>query len=213
MTQSEIVYDYLKNQYSPNEPIFLSDIDIPEVKAVSVRQQLKKLVEDGRVKRFDTGVYYLPMESVFRSGSTLSVDDVIRKKYLQDGDKCCGFVSGVMFANRIGITTQVPAIYEITTNKATTDYRETKLGNIRIIIRKPYVEVSDDNVHVLQFLDLMKEIVDVSEIEGSDLTKRLTAYMKRIGIDFDMLKPYLSSYPERIYRNMYEVGLLNGIST
>lgn len=213
MTQSEIVYDYLKNQYSPNEPIFLSDIDIPEVKAVSVRQQLKKLVEDGRVKRFDTGVYYLPMESVFRSGSTLSVDDVIRKKYLQDGDKCCGFVSGVMFANRIGITTQVPAIYEITTNKATTDYRETKLGNIRIIIRKPYVEVSDDNVHVLQFLDLMKEVVDVSEIEGSDLTKRLTAYMKRIGIDFDMLKPYLSSYPERIYRNMYEVGLLNGIST
>lgn len=213
MTQSEIVYDYLKNQYSPNEPIFLSDIDIPEVKAVSVRQQLKKLVEDGRVKRFDTGVYYLPMESVFRSGSTLSVDDVIRKKYLQDGDKCCGFVSGVMFANRVGITTQVPAIYEITTNKATTDYRETKLGNIRIIIRKPYVEVRDDNVHVLQFLDLMKEVVDVSEIEGSDLTKRLTAYMKRIGIDFDMLKPYLSSYPERIYRNMYEVGLLNGIST
>lgn len=53
------------------------------------------------------------------------MDEVIRRKYLMDGDDCCGFVSGIMFANRIGLTTQVPGVYEICTNKATTDYRET----------------------------------------------------------------------------------------
>ncbi len=36
--------------------------------------------------------------------------------------------------------------------------------------------------------------------------------MKAKGIGFESLKPYLPNYPDKIYRNMYEVGLLNGIS-
>ena len=73
------VYDYIVNRYSTNEPIFLAELDIPDMKPVSVRQQIKKLTEDGTLKRFDTGIYYIPQKTIFRSGSTLSVDDVIRK--------------------------------------------------------------------------------------------------------------------------------------
>lgn len=46
---------------------------------------MKKLTESGQLKRFDTGIYYIPKKSMFRSGSTLSVDEVIRRKYLADG--------------------------------------------------------------------------------------------------------------------------------
>ena len=73
------VYNYIENKYKPNEPIFLAELDIPGMKAVSIRQQMKKLTEDGRLKRFDVGIYYIPKKSMFRSGSTLSVDEVIRK--------------------------------------------------------------------------------------------------------------------------------------
>ena len=212
MTQIDLVYKYLNNKYDLNEPIFLSEIEVPDMKAVSIRQQLKKLTEDGRLKRFDTGIYYLPKESVFRSGSAISVEDVIRKKYLMDGDNICGFVGGIMFANRIGLTTQVPGIYEIYTNKATTDHRETQVGKIRTIIRKPYAKVNDENINALQFLELLKEVRDISEVDGEELTGRLIAYMKRVRLTFDDLKPYISYYPDRIYKNMYEVGLLNGIS-
>ena len=31
-------------------------------------------------------------------------------------------------------------------------------------------------------------------------------------IKFENMKPFLPYYPERIYKNMYEVGLLNGVS-
>lgn len=68
MAQIDVVYEYLRNNYTVNEPIFLSDIAIPGMKGVSVRQQIKKLTEAGRVKRFDTGIYYLPKKSMFRSG-------------------------------------------------------------------------------------------------------------------------------------------------
>lgn len=206
------VYEYIENKYKPNEPIFLAELDIPDMKPVSVRQQMKKLTEEGRLKRFDAGIYYIPKKSMFRSGSTLSIDEVIRKKYLQDGVNCCGYVGGILFANQLGLTTQVPALYEVYTNKATTEYRETKLANLRVILRKPYCEIDTENAETLQFLDLIKEVVDISEVDGEELTKRLLGYMKKKNIGFESMKPFLPYYPDRIYKNMYEVGLLNGVS-
>ena len=180
------VYNYIENNYKANEPIFLSELNISGIKAVSVRQQMKKLTEDGRLKRFDTGIYYIPKKSMFRSGSVLSVDEVIRKKYLVDGVNRCGYLGGILFANQLGLTTQVPGVYEVYTNKATTEYRETKLANLRVILRKPYCEINETN--------------------------RLFDYMKSKNIEFENMKPFLPYYPERIYKNMYEVGLLNGVS-
>lgn len=206
------VYRYIENNYQLNEPIFLSELNIPGMKAVSVRQQLKKLTESGRLKRFDTGIYYIPKKSMFRSGSTLSVDEVIRRKYLTDGENCCGYVGGILFANQLGMTTQVPRAYEIYTNKATTEYRETKLANLRVILRKPYCAIDEKNAVMLQFLDLLKEIVDISEVDGEELTNRLISYMKKKSIGFENMRQFLTYYPERIYKNMYEVGLLNGVS-
>lgn len=206
------VYSYIESNYQPNEPIFLSELSIPDMKAVSVRQQMKKLTESGQLKRFDTGIYYIPKKSMFRSGSTLSVDEVIRRKYLADGENCCGYVGGILFANQLGLTTQVPGVYEIYTNKATTDYRETQLANLRVILRKPYCAIDEKNAETLQFLDLLKEIVDISEVDGEELTNRLIGYMKKKSIGFESMRPFLPYYPERIYKNMYEVGLLNGVS-
>ena len=58
MAQFDCVYDYLRQNYADNEPIFLSEIRIPGIKDASIRQQIKKLTVDGRLKRFDTGIYY-----------------------------------------------------------------------------------------------------------------------------------------------------------
>lgn len=213
MSKINEVYDFLISKYDVNEPIFLSEISIPGMEAAVMRQQLKKLKEDGRVKRFDTGIYFLPRKSIFRSGSTLSVDEVIRRKYLMNGTERCGYLSGMRFANQLGLTTQVASVYEIYTNKATKDYRETRMANIKVILRKPYVKVDEKNASVLQFLDLIKEVVDISEVEGEELAAALKGYMKRKNIEFTALSQFLPYYPERIYKNMYEVGLLNGIST
>ena len=212
MEQVNKVYNYLENNYQTNEPIFLSELNIPGMKPVSVRQQIKKLTESGQLKHFDTGIYYIPKKSMFRSGSTLSVDEVIKRKYLQDGARLCGYIGGILFANRLGLTTQVSGIYEIYTNKATTEYREVQLANLRVILRKPYCEIDEENAATLQFLDLLKEIRDVSEVDGEELTNRLITYMKKKKIGFESMRRFLPYYPERIYKNMYEVGLLNGIS-
>ena len=55
---------YIVNKYSTDEPIFLTELDISGIKPVSVRQQIKKLTDDGRLKRFDTGIYYIPQKTM-----------------------------------------------------------------------------------------------------------------------------------------------------
>ena len=45
MAQIDEVYSYLQENYSQNEPIFLSELIIPGIKPVSLRQQLKKLTD------------------------------------------------------------------------------------------------------------------------------------------------------------------------
>ena len=53
----------------------------------------------------------------------------------------------------------------------------------------------------------------ISEVEGTELTNRLIGYLKAKDIAFDSLRPYLPFYPDKIYKNMFEVGLLDGVAT
>ena len=54
------LYQYLTENYKENEPFFLSDIQIEGMTGNNIRQQLKKLTDAEKVKRFDKGIYYLP---------------------------------------------------------------------------------------------------------------------------------------------------------
>lgn len=213
MAQIDEVYDFLRSKYADNEPIFLSDIRITGIKDAVLRQYIRQLILEDKIKRFDAGIYFFPKKSIFKSGSTLSMMDVINRKYLSESGQSCGYISGLMFANQIGATTQIAAVYEIYTNKATTAYRETKLANQTLILKKPCVTVTDENASVLQLMDFLKEAVAISELDIYDLKSRISDYMKTKEIAFSQIERYLSYYPERIYKNMYEVGLLSGLSS
>lgn len=208
-----MLYEYLKKEYGENTPILISDIQIPDMSETNLRQQIKKLTDSGLLKRYDTGIYFIPGKSIFKSGSQLSLNQVIEKKYLQEQQQRCGYLSGITFANQLGLTTQVPMVCEVVTNKATKDYRETRLANSRVIIRRPRIPVTEQNYRCLQFLDLMKDIDTVSEVSGDALQRRLLAYMERFALRFSDLEPYLPYYPDKIYKNLYEARLIHGLST
>lgn len=208
-----MLYEYLKYKYQPNEPIFLSNLNIEGISYNNLRQQIKKLVDSGLLVRYDTGIYFIPEPSIFKSGSQLSFNRVVKEKYLLDESReQCGYISGVYFANAVGLTTQVPMKYDIVTNKATKDYREVKLAQSTIIVRKPKIEVTSANHLTLQFLDLIKDIDSLSELEGLSLNNKLRDYIRKANLEFKEIEKYLDYYPDKIYKNMYKVGILNGIS-
>lgn len=207
-----MLYDYLMENYGENTPIFVSELDIEGLNESTLRVQIKKMTDAGMLKRFDTGIYFIPKKTIFKSGSTISVMQVIEKKYLKNKDKVCGYLSGYMLVNMVGLTTQVPVVYEVVSNNATTDYRKIMINKTRVIVRRPKVPVTNENVRILQFLDLIKDVDIYSEEEGNSLKKRMLEIMKKLDITFSALEPYLSFYPEKIYKNMYETGVLAGVS-
>jgi len=209
-----MLYEYLLKTYGENEPIILSDVmKKVDMSENNIRQQIKKLTDAGRMKRYDTGIYFIPKKSIFKSGTQLSMRRVIEEKYLKEDNQRCGYISGVAFANQLGITTQVAMVYEIVTNKASNDYRELALANSRIVVRRPRTNVNEENYRILQFLDLMKDIDYLAETTGEELKRQLLNYMKDNGIEFSELEKYLSYYPDRIYRNLFETRLMYGISS
>ena len=207
-----MLYDYLMENYGENTPIFVSELDIEGLNESTLRVQIKKMTDAGMLKRLDTGIYFIPKKTIFKSGSTISAMQVIEKKYLKNKDKVCGYLSGYMLVNMAGLTTQVPVVYEVVSNNATTDYRKIMINKTRVIVRRPKVPVTNENVRILQFLDLIKDIDVYSEEEGNSLKKRMLEIMKKLDITFSALEPYLSFYPEKIYKNMYETGVLAGVS-
>ena len=171
------LYEYLVNNFELNEPIILSDLKIDGMSYDNLRQQMKKLVDDGKVRRYENGVYYLPKASILNLDLGLNPETVLEYKYLTEDGKECGYMTGLMFFNQLGLTSQVPMVYEIATNKATNNYRETTVGNSRLIIKKPRTTVTKDNYKVLQFLDLLKDVDVFSELSGKQLQEQLVKYM------------------------------------
>lgn len=208
----ETLYEYLLDNYKENEPIFLVDIQIDGMTRTNVRQQIKKLADTGKVKRFDNGIYFLPKKTIFKSGSQLAPEKVMECKYLRDKDKRCGYVSGLMFFNQMGLTTQIPMMYEVVSNKATNDYRETSLAKSRVIVRKPKVPITEKNYKVLQFLDMLKDVDVYSEVTGKQLQDRLYRYMDDANLSISEMEPYFSYYPDKLYKNLVETRVIyNGL--
>lgn len=204
----EALYGYLIKNYKENEPIFLAELQIEGMSSSNLRQQLKKLADSGTLKRFDNGIYFLPQKTIFQSGSQLTPEKVLECKYLKDCEKRCGYVSGLMFFNQMGLTSQVPMLYEVVSNKATTEYRETSLAKSKVIIRKPKVPVTESNYQILQFLDLLKDVDCYSEVTGKALQDRLFQYMRSINLRLSQMEPYFIYYPDKLYKNLVETKVI-----
>ena len=201
-----MVYDYIIENFKNGEPIFLSEL--PGGSKDYLRQEMKRLVDEGRLERLYNGVYYLSYTTILGTKGKISIDKYIDKKYLSYGGKTSGYITGLQLANRYGFTTQNPAFYEVCSNEATTKQRKQIIDGNTIVVYKPTAEVTEKNRSSLQFLDLMSMIDKYSEISGAELKSKLRKYVETVQVDFSLVKEYLPLYPDKVYRNIYVGGLM-----
>ena len=201
-----MVYDYIIENFKNGDPIFLSEL--PGESKDYLRQEMKKLVDEGKLERLYNGVYYLSYVTILGTKGKISVDKYIEKKYLETDGKASGYITGLQMANKYGFTTQNPACYEVCSNEASTKQRKQEIDGNTIVVYKPVADINEENKAALQFLDLMLVIDKYSEISGAELVNKLKKYVETVGIDFSIVKKYLPLYPDRVYRNIYEGGLM-----
>lgn len=202
-----MLYDFIIANYEKDEPIFLAEL--PGKSRDSVRQEMKRLVDDGKLERLFNGVYYLSYRTILGTKGKISIEKFIQKKFLEAKGETSGYITGIQLANMYGFTTQNASCYEVCSNEATTKQRKLNVDGRQIIVYKPVANVTKENKGALQFLDLMSTIDKYSEVSGNEFTAKLRDFIARAEVDFELVKKYIHLYPDRVFRNIYQGGLMN----
>ena len=201
-----MLYDYILKNYEKDEPIFLSEL--PGDSRDYVRQEMKNLIDDGKLERLFNGVYYLSYTTILGTKGKMSIDKYVDKKFIKSNGRVTGYITGIQLANMYGFTTQTPACIEVCSNEATTKQRKLCIDGRNLIVYKPITEITKENQTALQFLDLMTTIDKYSEISGNLLKMKLKEFVNILNVDFSIVKRYIALFPDRVYRNIYQGGLM-----
>lgn len=202
-----MLYDYIKEHYKEAEPIFFSDLAREGITKSALNQQLKKLCEKGLLKKYDTGIYFIPKKTLLKSTVGPNADMVARYRFISKGDNIDGFYGGNSFANQIGITTQVPRVVEIVSNNTNSSDREVRIGNRRFYVRRPVVHITKENVYVLQMLELLKNLDAYLDYSYEEARERFAEYISLHEIKRSDVDLYIRKFPIATFKYYYELEL------
>lgn len=194
-------FEVLLQKYGTNEPILSSEIEYRNYSRPWILKQLNRLCEEGKIIRFEKGVYYIPTQTPF-GPSLLSPQKVIERKYITPPEGTAGFYSGLTVQNRLRLTTQVPNVVEVYTNNETTRVREITVGKQKVMLRRSRTRVTDANAAVLCFLELMNDL-DPAELDA-EKKKILADFVKNRGITRSDIAAYAPFYPDKAMRTLVE---------
>ena len=199
--------DILIQNFTEGSPIFAEEIVslFPNKTRVAVYQNIEKAISSGFLARYDRGVYYIPKSGRFGK-VPLSAQAVVERKYITDGKKVFGYYSGQTLENKAGLSEQVPAVLEITTNASSKRVRSLGAfgGWKDVVIRKPRCKVTSDNVDALRFLDAVTALplANLNEAELVNLKSLANAAGR------DKAFAYASFYPAKTSKKLIEIEKL-----
>ena len=199
---------YLMENYGYNEPIFLNDLIVEGLSENAVRQSVKRLVANGFLERYDNGIYYIPKRGGLLGKSYLDPFLVIMRKYVQNKSETYGYVTGISFANQLGLTTQMPAVIEVVTNRESTNGRMIMVGNLKVRIRKPSVRVSDSNAGILQLLDSIGQAEKYTELPLEETIDTMISYIRQKRFTKEQLSEVSSTITGATAKKLIEWGMI-----
>ena len=199
---------YLMENFGYNEPIFLNDLSVEGLSENAVRQSVKRLVANGFLERYDSGIYYIPKQGGLLGKSYLDPSLVIMRKYVQNKSETYGYITGISFANQLGLTTQMPAIIEVVTNRESTNGRLITIGNQKVRVKKPTVTISDSNVDLLQLLDSIGQAEKYTELSMEETIETMISYVKQKRFTKEQLSEVSSIITGATAKKLIEWGMI-----
>lgn len=199
---------YLMENYGYNEPIFIKELSIDGLSQNAVRQSVKRLTAIGFLERYDNGIYYIPRFSGLLGKSYLDPTEVIMRKYVENKSDKYGYVTGLSFANQLGLTTQMPAMIEIVTNRESTNGRIITLGNQRVRVKSSPIIVSESNAELLQLLDSVGQAERYTELTIKETIDKLILYIRKKQFTKGQLSEVTSALTEATAKKMIEWGII-----
>ena len=190
----------LQEIYDLNQPIFISEIlsTFKEYSRSYVFKLIRKAEKERKIVNYCSGVYYIPTKTLLGT-STITIDDVINKKYISSNSETFGIYSGIKLQNMFNLTTQMPNTIEIVTNKESMRKREITIDGRKIILRKSKCDITNDNVNEYTLLQLMTEAGDNI---GNEVKKRIKKYIEDNKVDYNKTISLSTYFPSKTIKNL-----------
>jgi hypothetical protein len=204
--------EQLKAQFNNNEPILTNEILklFNGYTRAYVFRLIRKAKNEGKLLQYDNGVYYMPDKSVLGL-STITADDVARKKYVGGSSDVYGVYSGLKLQNDFSLTTQMPNTIEIVTNNETMRCRSVDIDGRKFILRKSRCQINKDNVATYTILQLFTDIDNSQELDGIAIN-RIKNYAKKNNVSAKKLIEMASIFPAKTTKSLLCSGVLNEIA-
>lgn len=193
-----------------NTPICTIDIKEFFKNDKLINQKVDYLVKKGELKRVERGIVYIPKYAKFGEVG-LNTYDIINAKYLRNGNE--GYIAGYKLKNLLGFSTQVPKMIEIVTNNASAPKREIKVDNQEILLRKSPIKITKENVDVLIFLELLKELELEEIVKNYENKEKIIKFIKERNIMLQDVFKYAKFYKNSNLEILSIKEVLNAFTT
>lgn len=195
------IFNELSAKFNTDEPILIGDIEkmYPQRSRPWIDKAIKTLVDSKQLKRFSTGVYYIPRKTVL-GDSVLNPRKVIAKKYIQNSQDTYGYLGGTSLLNSFGLTTQVPNVITVISNNESTRGRKVEVGYQSVYLCKPPTKITKSNFKTLQFCELIR-LIDLDKLDSIEI-KNLENYIKENNISLSSISKYCSVFPDSVSRKI-----------
>lgn len=169
-------------------------LNIGKAEYVTAAKALERLIKKGVIKKVSKGTFYKPKMTVF--GELKPSDKEILRPYLFQGNKRIAYITGTYLYNQLGLTTQMAFRIKIA-SLSKRIYINT--GAIKATPVKSYVEVTDENYELLGFLDAMKDLKIIPDLDIQSAVSILSNTIKKLNEaqTQDIIK-YALRYPPRV---------------
>lgn len=199
----------LLQQYGVNEPILSSELSFGGYSRPWIYKQLNQLCEDGKLVRYEKGVYYIPTQTPFGK-SLLNPRKVIERKYISQKGETVGYYSGITFQNQLRLTTQMPNVIEVYTNNETTRSRDVYIGKQKVRLRRARTRITAANADVLSFLELMNDLT--SDLLNDEKKAIIARFISDRKITRKDISTYAPVFPDKAMRTLIESEIIYSVT-
>lgn len=152
----------------PGQVFGYGDIPMYQENSAAVVKAMSRLLKKGEIRRLSKGRFYKPRQGI--AGELKPSDSELLKTILYKEGKLRGYITGTALYNKLGLTTQVPRIITVATEGSR---QEKDFGTLRAKLVKSRAPIKADDVELLQYLDVLRDINDIPDADTNETLKRM----------------------------------------
>lgn len=159
----------------PGQVVGYDDLGIQKTEYLAAAKAMSRMVKAGVLKRATTGLFYKPKKSAF--GELKPQEEELLRPYLFDNKKRIAYITGTALYNQMGLTTQIPSAIQVASREKRI---VPKIGSLRIKSVKSYVDVTDNNYKLLEWLDATKDFKMIPDFNKQNGLQLLKSRLKKL---------------------------------